>query len=437
METDLREELFGLKHQIECAVRQIEENKELSEHNKELILKFKDFMVNRQTSLLRVKKYLLLIRHLAIRGKKDLDTYTRADVDRLMADLRLYGNYKPSSLNDYITTLRMYFRCQNNLSDDEKSEICKHLKKAKTSSPITREMILTEVEVNKLIGAAKNIIDKCVISIMYDCALRPSSLRGLKLKDVVRNTHGYRLLIDGKTGRGVSFAVISEPLITQVLNTYPEPYKNNPESPFLYQMIGGKLCFMSHSRLQLMIKRVSKAALGRSIHPYILRHSRATALTIRGVQDSILKKFMHHSPTGRALATYQKLIESDLENMVNEQSGVNLVIHDNRKDFILKSCPKCGKQASLHELVCANPMCSGVFDVDGITKQEIETTHIDKDTIDRLLALARVVDNSPEILQMFQDKAFQEKQVEMLRKEKKKESKVFVEGRIKKLSKKM
>ncbi len=367
MPEDVREQLFGLKNQLQSGINLIEKSN-ICEHNKELILKFKDYLINRQISILRVKKYLILIRQIALKIDKDLDKFTKDDVDSVMSRIRTEG-YMPASINDFISVLKLFYRHQQGLTDDEMPSICKHLKRARTISPITREMLLTESDVNRFIACVDGIQNKTIISMLYECALRPSELRGLRLCDVSKTAKYYKLTCDGKTGRKIAYVIVGAPILTEHLNSHP--FANNKDSPLFYSKRKDKLGFLSHSALNQLVKKTSKKVLGREIHAYIFRHSRATALTLSGMQDPQLKKFMGHSATGRALATYQKLIDSDVETALLSLSGLPTEQKEMQKnEFIAKNCPKCGAVVASHEALCAK--CGAIVSEIAIISEETE-----------------------------------------------------------------
>ncbi|VVB59819.1 Tyrosine recombinase XerD [uncultured archaeon] len=376
---DIKEKLYDLNvdmartnNLIQNGSKRAKNQTQLSEKNKQTLFSFRDWLISRQLSLLRVKKYLLFARTIAQTGDKDLPDYTKADVDLVMSKIRLCGRYKLASINDFATTFKVLFRFIDGLDSGEQSPRTKHLKQKKPQSSLRREDLLTDDDVNKLISAASGLKDglmySCLFSVLYETGCRPGEIRGIMLKDVVKNAHGYRINVDGKTGKRVVFAIVSAPMLEKWINAHA--FRENPESPLFYYMTKGEARFITNSAFNKTIRILSMHVLGRTITPYLFRHSRLTQYVLKKVPEGVIRKAVGHAPQSRALSTYTHLVDEDVENEMLTISGIEVSQKKVENTFVTKTCPKCSAAISSHEALCSK--CGAIVSEIGIITEEME-----------------------------------------------------------------
>ncbi len=374
---DVRERLFDLKGRL-AKMEALVKNAETSQQNKDTIFAFEQHLLTKQISIPRVIKYIQFAKTIAVNYDKDFVEYTKTDVDAVVTKLRLYGNqkqlrktlrerkYKLASMNDFATCLKQLFRFIEGLGDDEQSLRVRHLKQKRPQSTLRREDLLTDDEINRLIAAMPTPVYQAFTSLLADTGMRIGEARGILLQDMKKNVHGYRVYVDGKTGRRPCFAIISEPLITKIINSHID--KNNPTAPLFYMVKRGKMLFLRHTTYAKTLKVLGKNVLGRpNITPYTLRHTYCTKLILRKVPEAVIRKAVGHSPTSRALATYTHLVDEDVENEMFRLAGLPSDNKQQPSAFVAKSCPKCGLRLSPHEAICS---CGAIIDSGMIAVKE-------------------------------------------------------------------
>lgn len=372
MNNDLKEELYDLQNvmqSVNCLIESSTWN--LSPENKKTLFSFRDYLLTRQISILRVRKYLMFCRIFTEYGKKDFVNYTKADIDSVMGQIRLSGRYKTNSINDLITTLKMLFRFIEGLSDDEQSPRTKHLKKKKSESNLKLEDMLSDDDVNKLVSTASagkdGLMWSCLLSVLRETGWRPGEIRGIVLKDVIKNTHGYRINVNGKTGKRVVFSITSSPLLEKWINSHA--FKN-PEAPLFYLAKDGEPRFLKHSHLSKIIRVLGKKVLDRSLTPYHFRHTMITDCVRKGIQDSKIRYLIGHAPGSKALSTYTHLDAKDSEDTALRLAGIDTEQKKIENKFAIKTCPKCNTGLSPHEAICG--FCGTVVDQTSIISAEAD-----------------------------------------------------------------
>ncbi|MBU4245769.1 MAG: site-specific integrase [Nanoarchaeota archaeon] len=351
---DVKEKLYDLTADMNRTNALIERS-DMSARNKQTLFSFRDWLISRQLSLLRVKKYLMFARTITQNSEKDLIDYTKADIDSVMTKIRLCGRYKPASINDFATTFKVMFRFIDGLDDGEQSPRTKHLRQKKPQSSLRREDLLTDDDVNKLISAASGLKDglmySTIFGVLYETGCRPGEIRGIMLRDVVKNTHGYRINVDGKTGKRVVFAIVSAPMLEKWINAHA--FREMPDTPLFYYMTKGEPRFITHPAFSKTIKLLSTRVLGRAITPYLFRHSRLTQYVLKKVPEGVIRKAVGHAPQSRALSTYTHLVDEDVENEMFAMSGIDVEQKKVENTFVVKTCPKCSAAVASHESICS------------------------------------------------------------------------------------
>ncbi len=173
--------------------------------------------------------------------------------------------------------------------------------------------ILGEGEINRLFEACSgedtlSIRDRALIEVAYGCGLRASEIVGLRLSDLDFSSRTLRVLGKGNKRRNVPF--LGEP--ARRVEKYLEearPMLLKDGTPFLFLSRNGRP--LSRQDLwRIILKRGLEAGVSRQrLHPHILRHSFATHLLRRGMDQRTLQELLGHS----SISTTEKYLHFDLE----------------------------------------------------------------------------------------------------------------------------
>ena len=139
--------IYNYKHKIKISIRDIKAS-EISERNKELILKFHNFCFAEGLSIPRVIRYMGCLKRICLWMKKDLDKMNKDDMVELVQNIET-KDYKEYTKIIYKVTLKKFYRWLNNGEYPEMVKWFKtHLKKSETKIP---EELLTKEDIKKMI----------------------------------------------------------------------------------------------------------------------------------------------------------------------------------------------------------------------------------------------------------------------------------------------
>ena len=174
--------------------------------------------------------------------------------------------------------------------------------------------ILGEGEVERLLCSCSgdsplDLRDRALLETAYGCGLRASELCSLQTGSVDFSSRTIRVAGKGQKERMVPF--LGE--ASQRMKKYLEDGR-----PLLFKENGENVLFLSRNGKglsredvwRLLKKRGAKAGISPSrLYPHILRHSFATHLLRRGMDQRTLQEILGHS----SIATTEKYLHFDLE----------------------------------------------------------------------------------------------------------------------------
>lgn len=173
-----------------------------------------------------------------------------------------------------------------------------------SSVPKVQRDILDEGSVANLLNqpsaTKKGLRDTLIMSLLFDAAIRLDELVSLTVRDIYKKDGFTYILIHGKGNkeRKVSLDSRTVALLDKYLEKY-HPGKPGEGDHLIYTIIKGEARQMSHRNIQKLIKKyASKAGIeseGISIHPHLLRRSRASGMYQNGTPIEIVSRFLGHS----------------------------------------------------------------------------------------------------------------------------------------------
>jgi integrase len=334
-----------------------------SERNKELIRGFQQYLFAQGTGSYRVAKLTGYLRHICDQLGKDLDTVTREDIERFVAELnrsskaehtkrdnrrtlkQFYGWFesrdprlKPLAIPDgkltdeQILELQLKQQKQNTLAADI-AELYRYIKKdvkgkAKPQS-LDYSSMLTDEDFSKLItDGCKTSMQRAIVAVMSETGCRIGELLGVRICDVEEKDLGehrrYAMLrVDGKTHERRVPIIQSLPYIRKWLADHP--YKNNPRALLWisthYGHYGEPIRYYGIKRM--LSKIFKRAGVDKKCNAHHFRHSRAT-LNAPQYSESVLCKMMGWSVGSRQVRTYVHLNDANIANLFLEAHGIEL-----------------------------------------------------------------------------------------------------------------
>ena len=169
--------------------------------------------------------------------------------------------------------------------------------------------VLSEEEMQKLLGASQNIKHRCIMFLLYSAGLRISELLGLKWKDIDE----YRMIIYIRGGKGGKDRItLLSKLALGYLKYYLELYKPKEwlfESPTESQ-------YSARSVNQFIHRYCSMAGIRKRVSAHTLRHSFATHLLERGTDLRYIQTLLGHE-SSRTTERYTHVTKRGFEKLIS------------------------------------------------------------------------------------------------------------------------
>ncbi len=178
-----------------------------------------------------------------------------------------------------------------------KYDVSKPLRVPKFKDELS-ERIMSEAEVQRIIGMENHPRNKLLLRILYAGGIRVSEVCRLSWKDIQERENGGQMTVYGK-GNKTNTIIIPEPLWSDLIS-----YRKNSidDAPVFRSRKGGHL---HPSQIWRIVKKSAKrAGIKKAVSPHWFRHAHASHALDRGAKISLVKETLSHSSiqtTGRYL----------------------------------------------------------------------------------------------------------------------------------------
>jgi len=334
-----------LRRQIEL----IKESADLLGKNKEYIEQFLIKCQGAGISTLRLVFYANRLRQIGEILKKDFKEAERADFENVMAKLEERG-FKPNTTDAFIVSIKVFYRWLYRLDRGEPlPKSVSWIERRRPPNTLKKEDLLTEEEIGLMIRRADDPMIKTMIAVLYESAIRPEELRGMRMRDVYINTSTVKMYVRGKTtkeaGERVVFCARSYPLIQDWMRHHAN---RGDLDGWLWPDRRDKNMPISDDNLRQILYRLAKRSLpGKKVWPYLFRHTAGTWI-YKNFSAPIARRMMGHAPGSRMERVYVHLAEEDLENAI--EAEYNLA--GGEKTAKKGVCVKCGSILYFGDFCC-------------------------------------------------------------------------------------
>jgi len=353
----------------------------LSGKNKQAILDFTDFCFSEGLSVPRVEKYLWHLRCLAELFQMDFSDATRNDIERLVRTIEQM-EYSDWSKRDFRITLKKFYRWLRN-TDKDPPEVEWLRCVIRNNNHKLPEELLTEEDVSGLIDACYSSRDKAFISVLYESGCRIGEMASLRIKHVVPDTHGFRLIVSGKTGSRRLLVISSAVYLTQWLNEHP--LKSDPHAP-LWISNDYRNQPLGYSRIYAILETAAKrAGVKKKVNPHIFRHSRATHLA-KFLTEAQMNAYFGWVQGSNMPSVYVHLSGRDVDQALLKTYGITPDKDETMGSrFKPRICQRCELQNAPTDRFCSR--CGTALDEETasmLIKRELERKRVDG-IMDRLI----------------------------------------------------
>lgn len=165
--------------------------------------------------------------------------------------------------------------------------------------------ILSEIEIQQVVGNISNLKHEAIIQLIYSCALRIGEVINLKVEDISKTKNIIKIV----AGKGNKSAYIPIPEPTKnLLRIYYQNYR-----PGQYLFEGQHAAQYSRSSIRKVLNQaLTKSNITRRIRVHDLRHSRATHWLENGMDIKFIQQILRHKKL-ETTERYLHLTTSSLE----------------------------------------------------------------------------------------------------------------------------
>lgn len=216
------------------------------------------------------------------------------------------GNKTPSSINTFMTPIRLFFAWLQNEEFIIKNP-CASIKPVKEPKRLRKP--LTEEQVELLRDSMLTRREKAILEFFLSTGCRLSEVLNVKIKEVDFNNKTLLVIGKGNKERRVYFTERCK----RTLINYLKDRKDACEYLFVTDRKPNRK--ISTRGMQVIINKIQvKAGLDIHIHPHIFRHTFATHALRSGMKPEVIQQILGHGDVGITLKVYAKLAESDVEH---------------------------------------------------------------------------------------------------------------------------
>lgn len=331
----------------------------VSEHNKQIILKFCESCRAEGLTPIRILRLMQLMRLITVAIRKPLEKASRKDIQKYLADIE-QRNYTEWTKHGYKVALKKFYKWLD--GGEEYPEQVSWIKATvKNNHKLLPEELLSEDDVKKLAQSADHPRDRALIMTLYEGGFRIGELLGLQIKHVSFDNNGAQIVVAGKTGMRRVRVIASAPLLSDWIEVHPR--KDDPSGP-LWPGIGtvGRGQPIDYEAVRMMLIRVAnRAGIRKAINPHIFRHSRASELA-KKLTEAQMKEMFGWTQSSEMAAVYVHLSGRDVDKALLRIHGLAGEEAEEEEDKLkIIKCLRCGEKNSPIAKFCHK--CAAPLDV--------------------------------------------------------------------------
>lgn len=222
--------------------------------------------------------------------------------------LREKKMYSPSSINQYISSIKTYLKYVSNGNVSLMQiylpiQRIEPQKVPKLQRPVLDEKMI-EYILEKPRATLKGNRDRVLLILLFDSAIRVSELTQIKMGDVGLNVDKPYIIINGK-GKKQRTVTLNE-RTARHLRMYVKHYhieNPNPDTPLFYTKIHNEINHMTTRNVERILQKYADEVraehpelnLPEKVHPHMIRRSRATGLYRDGVPLELISAALGHA----------------------------------------------------------------------------------------------------------------------------------------------
>jgi len=390
-------EIYGMDMQ-KIAEKRLEE---IEERDRTQIKAYCEFKRANKTSEIRIAKILYHLKHWRkYLPDKPFQEMTKKDIVAAVLALenaktpRKKGKevvFLPLSENtkrDFKKVLRCFFKFIKN-TDYPPPEVswieCKVKKNKEEVPPET----LDEKDLQKMLAVCDDPKERAFLALLWETGARIGELLPIKLKNVVRETKGYRLKMVGKTGAREPLVSLSVPYLTLWLSHHIR--KDDTEAWLFYTTKRGDFRLWKYNAARKRVNDIVKTAgITKKHNLHFFRASSATFKKRHGWDMTDVYAYHGWAHGSKEAGKYFKNTARDADGAVNRTFG-GVAEEEKLEPIHSKVCYHCKTEngyAAQDCIRCGAPLL-------GMQQQERQMI-----TEEIRVALRRILKEDPKLIEM-------------------------------------
>lgn len=272
-----------------------------------------NFMENGFSRGLSPQRLLFFIERLKVVNEikpKDFSKYDREDVKQVMLKVNTKG-YAPRTVRDTQDALIVFMCWLHKREPREKlPDNVRWLRSETIPNKLKAEDLITPQELQKMIEYSSSLMTKAILTLLYSSGLRPGELRSIQFGKFSENGNTLKFYVSGKMykKKGEESVYVVNKTAVDLFKSWVNVHPT--KRGYVFQNRDGKP--LSHSHLNIMIKRAAKGAgINRMVNCYLFRHSYGTRVYSK-YPDVVARKIMRHSQHSKMPWVYTHLSETDV-----------------------------------------------------------------------------------------------------------------------------
>lgn len=307
---------------LETSIKDTKINPNLSESNRQGLLRLDQQCVINNLSDARRMFYITIGKTLMKRFGKDFDKLTKTDVEEMIVSINKDPKYTDLTKYAFKGVLKKLVAVMKGF-DWHSRKFPEEVEFIRASMPnnhkLSPKTILTEEEVKKMILSTNNVRDRAIISLLFDSGFRIGELLLMRREDVTFKENGMEIRVNGKTGERTVYPLLfALPYVSDWLSIHPD---SNPKA--LVWIRPKKKNRISYPYVLIMLRKVAKlSGITKPVHPHNFRHSGVTNKYIKGLRGEFAKEYFGWAKNSSMESHYSHLSKDDLYRETEKLYGI-------------------------------------------------------------------------------------------------------------------
>ncbi len=332
-------DIYNTEGKLRSALERLEANGNVVPEARASLRELVEDLASQGLSIHRQVWYLAnLVPVAAALGERFMEPSVK-DLKGYLAEVERREDLSDWSKTDRKVAIKRYYKWL--LGEDE--EYPRAVKWIRTTMPNHKrklpEDLLTQEEVEAVIGGAIYPRDKALISLLADGGLRIGEVLTLRVKDFHPDEYGGYLMVQGKTGARRVRLIDSVPYLSAWLRDHPQ--REDGDAPLFLQLGRDRGAPLHYAAARKAIRSAAKRAGVplRKVNPHNFRHWRATVLA-KTVPEAPLEAQMGWVPGSQMAKVYVHLSGRDVDEAILRSHGIE-VGGKAEETKVPSRCPRC------------------------------------------------------------------------------------------------